>query len=334
MVPRSRISSATPPSYCSISALSRLQQRLWLWACVSRACWSAPGASGASARRGVSGAALEDPALHHEGAKLWPPAQRLVAVGGVRPSAAARAELETLVQVEARVQRRARRASAARPRAKRDATGRAVDKVAVGPRPREDPQPRVRREEEALARAKVLRRVCAPRLGSKAAKDAAVRVEHHEQRGAARGEAAVEGLQRAAVLVGREGQPPVVLPQPNRQRGAQRAQRCEREHRMQLEEEPSSEGGTAVHGIAALGALLLAGPGGATSAANASLSASERRLLSSHGRSGGAAAATCSRMLRNRRPVWLVSMKRKLRCCFEPEASATAILSDGDADFV
>mmetsp|Transcript_9586 Transcript_9586/g.30483 ORF Transcript_9586/g.30483 Transcript_9586/m.30483 type:complete len:327 (+) Transcript_9586:270-1250(+) len=234
MVPRSRISSATPPSYCSISALSRLQQRLWLWACVSRACWSAPGASGASARRGVSGAALEDPALHHEGAKLWPPAQRLVAVGGVRPSAAARAELETLVQVEARVQRRARRASAARPRAKRDATGRAVDKVAVGPRPREDPQPRVRREEEALARAKVLRRVCAPRLGSKAAKDAAVRVEHHEQRGAARGEAAVEGLQRAAVLVGREGQPPVVLPQPNRQRGAQRAQRCEREHRMQL----------------------------------------------------------------------------------------------------
>mmetsp|Transcript_8567 Transcript_8567/g.27129 ORF Transcript_8567/g.27129 Transcript_8567/m.27129 type:complete len:224 (+) Transcript_8567:328-999(+) len=138
MVPRSRISSATPPSYCSISALSRLQQRLWLWACVSRACWSAPGASGASARRGVSGAALEDPALHHEGAKLWPPAQRLVAVGGVRPSAAARAELETLVQVEARVQRRARRASAARPRAKRDATGRAVDKVAVGPRPRED----------------------------------------------------------------------------------------------------------------------------------------------------------------------------------------------------
>ena len=94
------------------------------------------------------------------------------------------------------------------------------------------------------------------------------------------------------------------------------------------EEEPSSEGGSAVlslssagHGIAALGALLLAGPGGATSAANASLSASERRLLSSHGRSGGAAAATCSRMLRNRRPVWLVSMKRKLRCCFEPEAS-------------
>lgn len=61
------------------------------------------------------------------------PAQRPVAVGGVRPSAAARAELETLVQVEARVQRRARRAGAARPRAKRDATGRAVDKVAVGP---------------------------------------------------------------------------------------------------------------------------------------------------------------------------------------------------------
>jgi len=64
------------------------------------------------------------------------PAQRPVAVGGVRPSAAARAELETLVQVEARVQRRARRASAARPRAKRDATGRAVDKVAVGPKER------------------------------------------------------------------------------------------------------------------------------------------------------------------------------------------------------
>lgn len=87
---------------------------------------------------------------------------------------------------------------------------------------------------------------------------------------------------------------------------------------------------SAGHGIAALGALLLAGPGGATSAANASRSASERRLLSSHGRSGGAAAATCSRMLRNRRPVWLVSMKRKLRCCFEPEASTAS----GDADFV